>query len=51
MCGVGGARLKGVQAAGEKKGVLQEAVVEVVVYKLPQLSVYSRGRRHGGQMW
>jgi hypothetical protein len=49
---IGAAGLEGMQAAGEKEGVFGEAVVEVVVYELPQLGVDTRGRRrHGGQLW
>lgn len=39
MCSVGVASVQGVQTASEEEGVLCEAVVEVVVYKLPQLGV------------
>lgn len=51
MGGVGVAGLERMQAAGEKEGVFQEAVVEVVVYQLAQLGIYaSRRRRHGGRV-
>lgn len=39
MCSIGVANIQGVQAAGEEDGVFCEAVVQVVVYKLSQLSV------------
>jgi hypothetical protein len=51
VCSVGVAGLEGMQAAGEEEGVFGEAVVEVVVYELPQLGVHARWRRrHGGRM-
>lgn len=50
MRGIRVAGLMGVQTAGEEEGVVQEAVVEVVVYELAQLGVDARGRRHGGRV-
>jgi hypothetical protein len=50
MGGVGVAGLEGMQATGEEEGIFHEAVVEVVVYKLSQLGVHARGRRHCGRV-
>lgn len=43
-------RLDSLQAAGEEEGVLEKAIVEVVVYLLPELGrdSWRRGGRHGG---
>ena len=37
MCSVGVAGIQGMQAAGKEECVFGESVIEVVVYKLPQL--------------
>lgn len=44
MCSVAVARLEGVETACKEERVFEEAVVEVVVYKVPQLGVNARGR-------
>lgn len=51
MRGVGVAGIESMEATGKKERVLYEAVVEVVVYELPQLGVNRGGRRrHGRRM-
>jgi hypothetical protein len=40
-------RLDSTETAGKEEGVLKEAVVEVIIYLLPQLGRHA-GRRGGG---
>lgn len=43
--GVGVARLESVQTTGKEERVFCEPIVEVVVYELPELGVYTTRRR------
>lgn len=47
MGGVAAAGLVGVETTCVEEGVFQQAVVEVVVYEVPQLGIDAHGRRHG----
>lgn len=44
---IAAARFLGMEARGEEQGVVEKAVVEVVVDQVPELDVCARGR-HGG---